>query len=34
MVGGQEGDSINPINLFLWLPYICLQREGEAITWL
>lgn len=34
MVGGQEGDSINPINLLLWLPYICLQREGEAITWL
>lgn len=34
MVGGQEGDSINPINLLLWLPYICLQREAEAITWL
>lgn len=34
MVGGQEGDSINPINLLLWLLYICLQREGEAITWL
>lgn len=34
IVGGHEEDSINPINLLLWLPYICLRREGEAITWL
>lgn len=33
MVGGQEGDSTNPINLLLQLPCICLQREEEAITW-